>query len=334
MRNFVAALAAALAVAAASVTAGCSSPAAKTSPACAPGNPGTGTVDGWLGYLGAHRADWGAVIDDGSGGTLRHAADSPLPTASALKLIHLAAYAREVATGRLDPARRIPLADWQRWYLPTDGGAHVKALQYLHIPAKGGVPTDPARHTVTVDQLADVMIRFSDSAAPDALRAVMGDGPLRQVMDDNGIGGPVPSLVGLYRSITESGARTDAQVVAAADRTYALSPAQLFRLMRSLASGSFGAGSDVARRLLEYQPAPPGLTGFGFKGGSLPGILTEVFEARRTDGSVAVGVLMVHRAAPSDLQRDVAAGMPHQKLLLQAMLESGMRNRMACAAGN
>ncbi|WP_431970150.1 serine hydrolase [Nocardia sp. bgisy134] len=79
-------------------------------------------------------------------------------------MVPLAAYARAVATGALDPQERIAVTDWERWYLPgTDGGAHDTARTRL--------PGD----TVTLDQMVSAMIRESDNAAPDYPRDRLGD---------------------------------------------------------------------------------------------------------------------------------------------------------------
>ncbi|MBS4102146.1 serine hydrolase [Tsukamurella paurometabola] len=323
-------------VVAAAIVAAIPAPAASAAP-CAPAPAAdTSTVAGWTGYLAQHRGDVALVVDDGRGGTVAHRADAAMPTASMLKLIHLAALTGRAGAGRIDLNERIRVADWQKWYVdhegtPVDGGAHIKALEYLGIPATKGVPNDPSG-SVSLHQLADVMIRFSDSAAPDAIRARLGDEALREVMTRYGMPGPVPSLKELYQRITDSGAATEQQAYAAIDRTYAAPAASFARLIGDLGTGRFGPGSEAARRFLEFQDAAPaGLTALGFKGGSLFGVLTEAFEGRRADGSVTVGVLMVRRASAQDVRKDAEAGMPHQQLLVQAMTDEGTRTRVACA---
>ena len=63
------------------------------------------TAEGWLGYLAAHPGDTAYVVDDGRGHVVpRIVGDRSQPTASAVKVLHLAAYAQAVATGRLEPA--------------------------------------------------------------------------------------------------------------------------------------------------------------------------------------------------------------------------------------
>ncbi len=336
-------LAAALLVTTGCAATGAPAPSASTAPsASAPcaATPAadTGTAAGWLGYLAQHRADVAIVVDDGRGGTLSHRGDEPMPTASMAKLIHVAAFAAEVAAGRIDPDQRVPLADWQRHYVSfqgtgLDGGAHVRALDYLRIPAKDGVPDDPAR-TVTLDQLADVMVRFSDSAAPDALRDRIGDAPLQRVMDRYGLPGPVPSFQALYERLIASGASTADEVREQAAATYSAPADGFARLIGDLGSGRFGPGAERARGYLEFQhSAPPGLVALGFKGGSLPGVITDAFEGRRADGSVAAGVIMVRGASEQDQEKDARAQLPHQQFLLAAMTDPAVRARLACALG-
>ncbi len=186
-------------------------------------------------------------------------------------MVPLAAYARAVATGALDPQERIAVTDWERWYLPgTDGGAHDAARTRL--------PGD----TVTLDQMVSAMIRESDNAAPDYLRDRLGDqaliearrpavgpatrrprssamrsacsirpspirGPLRGVMP------PTPAIA--PRSSRRHCQPLDTQL-AWADSTPTGSARQLTALHRAIATGSFGAGADIARAQLEWQ-APP-----------------------------------------------------------------------------
>lgn len=122
----------AAAVAALALTAALTSGCGGTAP---PGEPGSAaactdlpaadvtTPDGWIGYLAAHPDDTGFVVADGTGTVVAHRGDDPQPLASAVKVVHLAAYARAVADGRLDPAEPVPVRDWERWYLPGTDGA-------------------------------------------------------------------------------------------------------------------------------------------------------------------------------------------------------------------
>ena len=88
------------------------------------------------------------------------------PLASTFKLAVLAAYAREVAAGRLDPGERIPAADVALWHLQgTDDGAHERALAAMSV-ADGD--------TLSLDQVVRAMVEFSDNAATDYLLDRLG----------------------------------------------------------------------------------------------------------------------------------------------------------------
>ncbi len=107
---------------------------------------------------------------------LLYNAERRFPLASTRKIIHLAAFAIAVSEGRLNPDEIITVADWERFYLPgTDGGAHGAALDYLKIPAdEFGFAVDQ-NAPVKLSQMADVMMRFSDNAAPDWFLERLGD---------------------------------------------------------------------------------------------------------------------------------------------------------------
>ena len=92
------------------------------------------TAEGWIGYLAENSDTVAIAVDDGNGGTFEQRPEERQPLASAVKVVHLAAYARAVAAGELSPDERVPLADWERWHLPgTDGGAHPRALERLGV---------------------------------------------------------------------------------------------------------------------------------------------------------------------------------------------------------
>jgi hypothetical protein len=133
------------------------------------------TADGWLGIMAATPDDVGLVVDDGRGAVVSHAPDVPMPLASAVKIVHVAAYGRAVAEGRLRPDEQVRVGDWENWYLAADGGAHVGALDALGIPRNGlQGAVDPDR-TVTLQQMVAAMVQFSDNAAADYLRDRLGD---------------------------------------------------------------------------------------------------------------------------------------------------------------
>lgn len=102
-------------------------------------------------------------------------AKQPMPLASSMKIVVLAAYARAVAAGRLDPNASVTLAEWEQFYLPgTDGGAHANSLQALKIPADKSGRAQDSQKTVSLDALARFMVETSDNAATDALLNRLG----------------------------------------------------------------------------------------------------------------------------------------------------------------
>jgi D-alanyl-D-alanine carboxypeptidase len=164
-----------------------------------------------LEYLAQNRRDSALVSytatpdgrPDPSDPAVFHNADQPMPLASTIKIVILAAYAREVAAGRLDPAQTVAISDWERYYLPlTDGGAHPAALEHLGIlSGEYGFAQDPTR-TVSIDDLAAVMIRFSDNAATDWLLERLGPAAVRATIASAGLRGqqaPLP-IVGVFLS--------------------------------------------------------------------------------------------------------------------------------------
>ena len=156
-----------------------------------------------LQYLGQHRQDVAlasySVRPDGTPDpVILFNPDQKMPLASTFKIVVLAAYAREVTAGRLNPDQEVGVRDWERYYLPgTDGGAHPAALESLGIPTDPyGFATDRAA-TATLDTLAHVMIQFSDNAATDYLMARVGRKTLQSVIEQGGLTGqdvPLPIL--------------------------------------------------------------------------------------------------------------------------------------------
>ncbi|MCP2165265.1 serine hydrolase [Goodfellowiella coeruleoviolacea] len=147
--------------------------------AAAPPAPDTGTEQGWLDWLRRHRDHAAVVVDNGSGGRIAHRATADHVLASTIKVVHLAGYATAVTEGRLDPDQQVRVGDWEAYYPGFDGGAHGHALAALGVPNNGVVATDP-EHRVSVDQLAHAMITYSDNAATDYLRDLLGDPVLRR----------------------------------------------------------------------------------------------------------------------------------------------------------
>ena len=91
-------------------------------------------------------------------------ADVERPLASTFKTIVLAAYAREVVAGRIDPERVVPVAEVERWLVEgTDGGSHAAMLDQFATPAG-----------IRVDDLAAAMMQHSTNTAADALSHLIG----------------------------------------------------------------------------------------------------------------------------------------------------------------
>ncbi|MEJ2886447.1 serine hydrolase [Actinomycetospora aeridis] len=155
------------------------------------------SADGWLGILAATPQDVGLVADDGRGAVVSHAPDAQMPVASAAKIVHVAAYGRAVAEGRLRPDEQVRIADWENWYLPSDGGAHASALDLLGIPRNGVVGAVDPNRTVTLQQMVIAIVQASDNAATDYLRDRLGDQALLDAAAAGGWQGfDVPSELG------------------------------------------------------------------------------------------------------------------------------------------
>lgn len=333
--------------------------------------PDTGTAAGWLGYLAAHQVDVSVVVDDGRGTVVAHREGEPAPAASALKVLHLAAYAQAIDDGVLDPDQPVRVADWEAWYFPgTDGGAHPQALTALGVANDGKAATDPAA-TVRLDDLAALMIKYSDNAAADYLRKVIGDAGLQSAADASGWSGvDLPSFLGAAIALVSPADAPDlsdpratrgAAELALAQR-YGLDPdfrasvlatpqaqaqsiwaestaqataSELQAVHRTLSDGGGDAsrpGSALARQHLEWPPAPAGTLGLGEKGGSYPRVITDAMTARRQDGTTGSAVLMVSGMPAVDWANGLQS-FAHQELLLAAMEDPAVLDRLSCAVG-
>ena len=325
--------------------------AATTSPSCpAPPPADVTTAEGWLGRLAAAPGDVAVLVRSGDDVLVDHRSHEPQPLASALKVVHLAAWAAAVEDGRLAADQEVAVGDCERWYLPgSDGGAHAAALTRLGIPNDGVRALDPAAR-VRLSDVVSAMVRESDNAAPDLLRDLLGEEALAAA----GWGGAPPSFLGAFLRLVdptagdaEDAARryagdpaeaarvqalplpgVDAQA-AWADTTAAASAADLAGLHLALADGD----PPGAREQLEWQPPPEGLAGVGFKGGSLPGVLAEAVTVRAADGTTSVGVLLVRGMPADEWAATLAAGLPHQQLLVGALTDGDTAARLACALG-
>ncbi|GAA2084799.1 serine hydrolase [Actinomadura alba] len=176
--------------------------ASAAAPAPAPAR-GDAALRDFLAFLSGHRANAGlvsyAVGRDGLPLTDRpyvwHRAGALFPVASAVKTLHLDAYA---AARRIGPRQRVRLGDWEAYLLPgTDGGAHERALTALGLAVKDGRAADP-NATVPFDDVVATMIEHSDNAAADFVRHRVGpDALVAAARKASGMRiSPVPSLLG------------------------------------------------------------------------------------------------------------------------------------------
>ncbi|WP_415977021.1 serine hydrolase [Rhodococcus sp. 077-4] len=318
------------------------------------------TEDGWLGLIDQAPDTVSLVIDDGRGRTVEHRPDQEQILASAIKVVHLAAYAQAVADGSIDPNEQVSLSDWERWYVPgTDGNAHPNALNRLGIANTGTNATDP-NATVRIDDMVSAMIQESDNSVPDYLRYRLGD---RAIIDAAATGGwenfEVPSLVADILSIFDPAladgnrwetaqkwafdpqfrTQVEASVqlptfedqAARVQSTFrGASAQQLNGMYRAFTDGTYANASDTILRQLEWQPAGDSVLGLGFKGGSLPGVLTQGFELRRNDGTVATAVWLTDGLPADRFEQAMAGAGAQQQLIVEAMLSPEVLDRIAC----
>lgn len=321
------------------------------------------TAAGWLAWIDRHPDDVAVLVDDGRGAVVTHGADRPMPLASAVKVVHLAAYGRAAAEGRLRPDEPVAVADWERFYLPTDGGAHQAALARLR-PGP----------TVTVDAMVSAMIQESDNAATDWLRERLGDDALVRAAADTGwapfdlpselgaalalvLPGQAPPLsaprsergpaeVALARRYAADPAFRDEAVRALTARvttdpegyladndrwageTAVGSAAQLTGAYRALATGSFGPGADVARRHLEWRGTRRDGSAIGFKGGTFTTVSTFGAYQRRADGSLGYATILA-RGLPRGAGADPGG---QQEVVLDALDEPQALAALRCVA--
>jgi Beta-lactamase enzyme family len=121
---------------------------------------------------------------------IAHNIDVKMPLQSLGKVLHLAAYAKAVSTGEIQPNRMVTVGEWENYFLAsTDGGAHAVALEDLGIPIdEFGFAINPET-PVTVDQMVRAMIRFSDNAVHDWLIANISRQTFKTVIREGGLTG-------------------------------------------------------------------------------------------------------------------------------------------------
>ena len=156
-----------------------------------------------LKYLRDHPQDFSLVSytisKDGSPSKsapeIRHQQREASPLASTKKVVVLAAYAREISEGNLDPEEGVHISEWERYYLPnTDGGAHPDALRKLGLETEENGAAKNPQAEVPLSEVAQAMIRSSDNAATDYLITRLGEDRIQAVIEDTGLEGQEPIL--------------------------------------------------------------------------------------------------------------------------------------------
>ncbi|WNV83513.1 serine hydrolase [Umezawaea sp. Da 62-37] len=292
--------------------------------------------NGWEGWLAANRGHVGAVIDDGRGGRLSHRPHQEQPLASAVKAVHAAGYALAVGQGRVRPDEQVRVGDWEKYYYGLDGGAHQASMADLGIASANGVTADDPDRLVSLDDLAKVAVLHSDNAAADFVRTRVGDASLRAAalscgwpgVDTRSIAGEVLMLILPDRAPADPSQRKRVGDLLAAQalhdprlqleiigrfpdipatydgqrpwarQTWHGSAAGLHRLHRSVAGGRFPQARTHLERAFPG-PLPKGVKAIGFKGGSLPGVLTMAYTVRWEDGRIGTGVLLAEEVDES-----------------------------------
>ncbi|MFC6591930.1 serine hydrolase [Deinococcus lacus] len=131
---------------------------------------------------------------------LEHNSAQPMPLASSMKIVVLAAYVQAVAAGELDPQQPVTLAEWETFYVLQDGGAHAEALKGLGIPTDGYGRAKDGTRRLPLDTLARVMIQYSDNAATDLLMTRLGRERLDAAVERLGLSGqePLAPVAGVF----------------------------------------------------------------------------------------------------------------------------------------
>jgi D-alanyl-D-alanine carboxypeptidase len=184
----------------------------------------------------------GQPVLDGS--EVFYNADTPLVLASTLKTVILAAYETAVERGELDPNELVAIGDLEAYYLPqTDGGAHVAGLASLGLAANAdGFARDQAA-TISLDEIARIMIHNSGNAETDYLMARLGAERIAATLSAAGMEQHTPfhSILGITLAMFNH----EAPLTNAAQRQ---------ALLAETASGNFSALEALAERYL-HDPA-------------------------------------------------------------------------------
>ncbi|MCG5214494.1 serine hydrolase [Streptosporangium soli] len=282
-----------------------------------------------LAYIQAHPDDV-ALVTKG----ISHNADRLAPVASAVKIIHLAAYADAVRKGKVKPGERVSVARWNAYHLPgTDGGAHEAALKRL----KPGA-------SVTLDQVVSAMIQESDNAAPELLRDRLGPGVLRKIAQTrvgtfNGemlraFGGCTLSADVCMKNYVKAGKQVQLTLPGFAQQ--ATWSATVSRVEPGVLRGVLaGLRKDkTASKHLEWPMRQPGADPdtllIGTKGGALPGVISEAMYTVRPGEKPRETVLALRRL-PEATWYSGLRSYAHQQFVVRMATDSAFFARVRSA---
>jgi hypothetical protein len=282
-----------------------------------------------LAYIRAHPGDV-ALVTQG----IRHNADRLAPVASAIKIVHLAAYVDAVRKGKVKRGERVSVALWNAYHLPgTDGGAHEAALKRL----KPGA-------SVTLDQVVSAMIEESDNAAADLLRDRLGPGALRKIAQTrvstiNGemlrtFGGCGRSADVCLKNYVKAGKPVRlpfpsfARQAAWAETVIRVEPGVLRGVLIRLRK------NKTASRHLEWPMRQPGADPrtllIGTKGGSLPGVISEAMYIVRPGEKPRETVLAMRRL-PEKVWFSGMRSFAHQQFIVLMATDPAFFERVRAA---
>lgn len=318
-----------------------------------------GSPKALLDWLVTHRDHVGlAVLPDGKAApTLTVNARQLFPLASTKKVLILAAYAMAVAADHLGEQERVPLTELARYYWPgTDGGAHTAAVRDWQ--QRGLVSSDE----IPLSAVAEAMIRWSDNASADYLLMRVG-GPQAVATMARRLGmtaqQPVAPILGELRcwstrpkqwlASTPKERVAMAESAAAAGGTTTLpsvpeqrrlaetdaagTPAEWVRAMSQLASGDQLPlqATDIVQRVLNWPLSafPQNRKAFDAyltKGGSLPGVITEISYIRSRGAPVGVTVALFLRDLPADVEASLRNSFEQQAFIRALATDPNFRH--------
>ncbi|HSM58645.1 MAG TPA: serine hydrolase [Candidatus Sulfomarinibacteraceae bacterium] len=292
-------------------------------------------------------------------------ADTPVPLASVVKVIHLVAYAQAVQNGVLNEEAPVPLSEMERYFLPgSDLGAHSAGLNMLREEER--VLDEPP--AILLQDVPRLMVEYSSNAATDYVHMLLGQEHIEQTAVDLGLAqqtAPCPFL-GQFLLMGRNGADvSQVETLLQEPEVYSRDVVQLterfstdpaFRqetriwrdrstrpslqaqalfsnqlstrgsarayaaLMARIATNDLGPWEQNVRirRYLEWPTHIPvnqeKLAWLGYKGGSLPGVLTVVYYAQPWDRAHPVVVALFFHDLPLDTYRQWRRSLPHDEL--------------------